>query len=84
MTAISLPLKLSQVPVGAHSTIVSFADDAPRHVALRLQSLGFRTGNMILKIRVAPLGDPAVYRLLGYDMCVRNHEARHIQVMVTT
>ena len=84
MTVSPLPQQLPDVPVGARSTIVAIADDAPSHVALRLRHLGFRAGNVVHTIRVAPLGDPTAYRVLGYEMCLRCHEARHIQVVVTT
>lgn len=75
---------LTDLAVGTVATIVGIADDAPASVALRLRHLGFREGNEVHAIRMAPLGDPTVYRILGYDMCLRRHEARHIQVEVTT
>lgn len=78
------PETLPTVPVGGLATIVGIAADAPAHVAMRLRHLGFRAGNEVHALRVAPLGDPTVYRILGYDMCLRRHEARHIQVEVTT
>jgi ferrous iron transport protein A len=78
-----LPAVLPDLSVGALATIVAISEDAPQHVVLRLRHLGFRAGNEVHKIRVAPLGDPTVYRILGYEMCLRRHEARHIQVAVT-
>lgn len=71
---------LTDLPVGASAIIGEIAAAAPEHVALRLRHLGFRTGNHVEAVRVAPLGDPTVYRILGYDMCLRHHEARHIHV----
>ncbi len=46
----------------------------------RLRHLGFRPGTKVVKLRTAPLGDPAVYRLLGYDTCLRRHEAAYLEV----
>ncbi|MBX7435276.1 ferrous iron transport protein A [Mycobacterium sp. Y57] len=74
---------LPDLPVGVPATIVGITGDAPEHVAMRLRHLGFRTGNTVQVVRVAPLGDPTVYRILGYDMCLRRREADHIQVAVT-
>lgn len=80
------PLTLANLGVGAVAVAVAaingIASAAPEHVAMRLRHLGFRVGNSVQKIRVAPLGDPAVYRVLGYEMCLRRHEARHVEVEV--
>lgn len=77
------PQILPDVPVGTTALISGIADGAPEHVALRLRHLGFRAGNHVESLRVAPLGDPTIYRILGYEMCLRRHEARHIQISVT-
>lgn len=74
---------LPTLPVGGLATILGITADAPTHVALRLRHLGFRAGNVVHAVRVAPLGDPTVYRILGYDMCLRRHEARHIEIAET-
>ena len=73
---------LPDLPVGAVAVICGIGE-APPHVATRLRHLGFRPGNEVQTIRVAPLGDPTVYRVLGYEMCLRRNEARHIQVAMT-
>ncbi|BBX50866.1 hypothetical protein GCM10009645_49020 [Mycolicibacterium poriferae] len=74
------PTNLVSLPVGGLATILGIAADTPAHVALRLRHLGFRSGNEVRALRAAPLGDPTVYRILGYDMCLRRHEARHIEI----
>jgi len=74
------PAILPELPVGSSALISGIGDGAPEQVALRLRHLGFRVGNEVTSIRVAPLGDPTVYRILGYEMCLRHHEARHIHV----
>ena len=35
-------------------------------------------------MRRAPLGDPVVYRVTDYELCLRRHEARIIQVETLT
>ncbi|WP_099020497.1 FeoA family protein [Mycolicibacterium palauense] len=80
----SAPLtRLSELAVGTPALIHGIAEAAPANVSMRLRHLGFRTGNAVQPLRVAPLGDPTVYRILGYDLCLRRHEACHIQVEVT-
>lgn len=71
-------LSLAELPAGAEVEIVGLDQSAPGPVATRLRHLGFRQGIRVLKVRTAPLGDPAVYRLLGYDTCLRRHEAAYI------
>lgn len=74
------PPTLPDLAVGASAIIRDIADTAPEYVALRLRHLGFRAGNRVEAVRVAPLGDPHVYRILGYEMCLRHQEARYIQL----
>lgn len=71
---------LAEVPAGAEVEIVGLDQSAPGPVVNRLRHLGFRQGTRVLKLRTAPLGDPAVYRLLGYDTCLRRQEAGYIVV----
>lgn len=77
-------IHLPELALGTTGSITGIAAAAPPHVALRLRHLGFRAGNTVQAIRVAPLGDPSIYRVLGYEMCLRKHEARHIQVEVAS
>lgn len=77
------PSTLPELAVGSSAVIHAIADTAPEQVAHRLRHLGFRAGNVVETVRVAPLGDPRVYRILGYEMCLRRNEARHIQIAPT-
>lgn len=70
---------LSEVAVGATATIREVSDACPEPVRQRLASLGFNNAATISKLRRAPLGDPSVYQVMGYQMCLRDHEAQHIQ-----
>ncbi|MBX9642443.1 MAG: ferrous iron transport protein A [Mycobacteriaceae bacterium] len=71
---------LADLAPGGGATIRGFDPAMPTDVAHRLRHLGFRPGIRVVKLRTAPLGDPSVYRLLGYDTCLRRHEAAHIEV----
>ncbi|WNG86389.1 FeoA family protein [Mycobacterium sp. ITM-2016-00317] len=71
---------LADLPPGASAEIIGLDPAAPPEVLQRLRHLGFRVGTRIRKMRIAPLGDPAEYRLLGYDMCLRRREASYVSV----
>ena len=57
------------------------ADDP---IAKRLSNLGFVPGRTVTPLRRAPLGDPVVYRVADYELCLRRHEARMVHVEVLT
>jgi ferrous iron transport protein A len=46
----------------------------------RLLEMGLTPGTSVQLIRRAPLGDPLVLRLRGYDLSLRTAEARLVQV----
>jgi ferrous iron transport protein A len=71
---------LADLPVGNTANIVTLDPTAPPDVLTRLRHLGFRSGVEVTKLRTAPLRDPALYRLLGYDTCLRRREAAHVHV----
>ena len=66
---------LADLGRGESATVVAFDPTASPDITVRLRHLGFRPGQTVVKTRVAPLGDPAVYELLGYEMCLRAREA---------
>ncbi|ATO67789.1 ferrous iron transport protein A [Mycobacterium avium subsp. hominissuis] len=74
------PRTLADLASGAAADVVGLDPAAPADVATRLRHLGFRAGIRVAKLRTAPLGDPALYRLLGYDTCLRCHEAAYIEI----
>lgn len=71
---------LADLSAGSAAEIVALDTAAPADVRIRLRHLGFRVGTRVAKVRTAPLGDPSVYRLLGYDTCLRRHEAAYIEI----
>lgn len=70
--------RLSDVLPGGTAQVVGVVADAA--VAHRLASLGFRPGTEVQCVRKAPLGDPFVYRLRSYEVCLRRREAAYISV----
>ncbi len=49
-------------------------------VSRRLNDLGIRKGARIEMIRRAPLGDPTLFELCGYQLCLRRSESSRVQV----
>jgi len=48
----------------------------------RLLDLGFLPQTPLRCLRCAPLGDPVVYELRGYRICLRRGEAQRVRVRV--
>ncbi|WP_205631217.1 FeoA family protein [Candidatus Terasakiella magnetica] len=49
----------------------------------KLLSMGIVKGVQVSVSHTAPLGDPRIYTLLGYDLSLRNDEAQTITVDLT-
>ena len=70
---------LDQIPQGQLVRVVSVGGaDA---IARRLDDLGVREGVEIEVLRRAPLGDPTVFELHGYQLCLRRAESARIEVV---
>jgi ferrous iron transport protein A len=69
---------LSELAPGRMATIVSIDDSGP--VGRRLLDLGLLPGTVVQALRHAPLGDPAVFELRGYRLCLRRSETNRIRV----
>lgn len=73
---------LDQIPKGHFVIVVDVVgngdDDDP--IARRLNDLGIREGARIEVIRRAPLGDPTVFELCGYQLCLRRSESERVRV----
>lgn len=52
-------------------------------VQRRIEELGFAPGAEIEVVRRAPLGDPTVYRVSDYEICLRRGQAKAILVDTT-
>jgi ferrous iron transport protein A len=71
---------LRELPPGVDAVIVSI-DDAGA-VGGRLLDLGLLPGTSVRLLRRAPLGDPSVYELRGYRLCLRGTESERVVVRV--
>ena len=75
---------LSDLRVGTTSRVVGLVEDtASAPIIRRLSNLGFVPGRVVTPLRRAPLGDPVVYRVADYELCLRRHEARIVRVETT-
>jgi len=72
---------LDQIPRGEIVRVQSVSgDDATAH---RLGELGVRKGVEIEVIQRAPLGDPTLFELCGYQLCLRRSESARVRVEPT-
>lgn len=72
---------LSDLRVGTTGRVVGLVEDtASSPIVRRLSNLGFVPGRVVTLLRRAPLGDPVVYRVADYELCLRRHEARIVRV----
>ncbi len=71
-------VRLADLRPGEAGYVVAVTgDDA---IGRRLLDLGLLPGTAISVVRRAPLGDPVVYELRGYRLCLRRSEAARIRV----
>ncbi len=73
-------MKLDLVPVGHKAEVLGINGDRDDPVGRRLSDLGFLDGTEAAVLRRAPLGDPTVFELRGYEMCLRHSQAERIDV----
>ena len=78
-------LALSDLSPGTSGRITRLLDDGVGGALIkRLRNLGFVPGRIATPLRRAPMGDPVVYRVSDYELCLRRHEARMVHVEVLT
>ena len=76
---------LSDLRLGTSARVIALQEDtADDPIAKRLSNLGFVPGRTVTPLRRAPLGDPVVYRVADYELCLRRHEAHMVHVEVLT
>lgn len=63
---------------GESAHVSSIGASLPAHVQRRLTDFGFDEGVEVTLLRRAPLGDPCVYRVRDYELCLRRREACEI------
>ena len=69
---------LDQIPDGSSVRVHSVVGVDP--IARRLGELGIRAGVEIEVRRRAPLGDPTLFELCGYQLCLRRSESARVRV----
>ncbi len=70
---------LDQVPIGQPVRVVAVDGDVA--LVRRLADLGLRAGVEVECLRRAPLGDPSLFELCGYQLCLRRSESGHVRVV---
>ena len=74
---------LPDLRLGTSGRVIGLQEDtADDPIVERLSNLGFVPGRTVTPLRRAPLGDPVVYRVADYELCLRRQEARMVQVEV--
>lgn len=71
-------MTLDQVLVGNRARIKKVDGQGP--LRRRLMEMGMIKGVEIEVIKMAPLGDPIEYKILGYHLSLRRTEARWVEV----
>lgn len=74
------PRGLHELAEGETATIVRLAHASDAATARRLFDLGFTPGATVTKVRRAPFGGPAVYRVADYEIALRPAQARTITI----
>ncbi|MDN5770548.1 MAG: ferrous iron transport protein A [Microlunatus sp.] len=74
------PINLSELAPGRIGTVLSVRDDSGSTTSRRLFDLGFAPGAAVKVVRRAPLADPVIFRVAGYEVALRRVHARLIDV----
>ncbi len=74
-----LPVTLAQAAVGARVQVTAVRERSTA-IGQRLADLGLLPGTAVDVVRRAPLGDPTVFELRGYQLCLRRREAALVEV----
>ncbi|MBN1766256.1 MAG: ferrous iron transport protein A [Sedimentisphaerales bacterium] len=69
-------IELSSLSPGGKARIVRIQGSSP--FKKRLLEMGLIRGEVIEKVKLAPLADPAEYIIKGYHISMRNEEARNV------
>lgn len=71
---------LADLPPGSEGIVVDVDVEHSGPVGQRLQDLGLLPDTPVKVLRRAPLGDPVVYELRGYRLCLRRCDAARVRV----
>src|SRR5579875_299965 len=71
---------LAELRPGQSGVIVGWNAVLDRSSVRRFEDLGFADGAEVTVLRRAPLGDPFVYGIAGYEIAIRREHTRHLLV----
>ena len=71
--------RLSDMPPGSECEVM--AVDLEDAAGRRMLDLGFLPGTRVQVLRRAPLGDPSLYALRGFQLCLRKADSCHVRVI---
>lgn len=69
---------LDQLMPGQTGTVTRLSGRGPARQ--RMLDMGLVTGAEVRVVRMAPLGDPIEFRVMGYHLSLRRDEAREVHV----
>ena len=69
---------LKEVPVGKSVSVVKLHGEGA--IKRRIMDMGITKGTEVYVRKVAPLGDPVVVTVRGYELSLRKEDARMIEV----
>lgn len=72
---------LADLCAGQTGFICDVADEVAPATARRMVDLGFAPGCEVQVLRRAPMADPVMFRVAGYEIALRRAQARCIQVV---
>lgn len=71
---------LADMTTGQSACVVSVESEHDPAGARRMFDLGFVPGAEVKMVRKAPLADPVVFRVAGYEIALRREQARWVSV----
>lgn len=72
---------LAELRPGQSGVIIGWNAALEPSTIRRFEDLGFCAGAEVTVLRRAPLGDPFVYSVAGYELAVRREHARQLRVV---
>jgi len=73
-------MTLEELQVGQSGVISSVGGE--KALRLRLLDMGLTPRTKVTKVKVAPLGDPMQIYIRGYELTLRNDDAKNIELEV--
>lgn len=78
------PRTLADLTTGESVRVASVVAEHDPAAARRMFDLGFVPGAEVRMVRRAPLADPVVFRVAGYDIALRREQACWVSVAAPT